>query len=108
MKLSIENESDWRTRQYIFDKSVRDFRLNGSSKSDWDELLSLAAKYGLNADVLNEVLHVAQRASEKETKPNLQECKHEINYFKDWNSLFNGLDLIDSIDLPPESGPILS
>ena len=99
VKLSIENENDWKTRQFVFDKSVRDFRLSGGSKSDWDELLILATKYGLNADALNEVLHAAQRVSERGTKPNLQECEHEINYFNDWDNLFNGLGLIDSTSL---------
>lgn len=99
VKLCIENENDGKTRQLMFDKSVRDFRLNGGSKSDWSDFSSLASKYGLNADAITEVLHAAQRISEQEKNTDLQIDEHEIIYFNDWDNLFNGLNLIDSISL---------
>jgi hypothetical protein len=99
--LSIELEVDQNIRQYIFDKSIRDFRLSGGSKSDWDKLSELSTRFKLNNIALKEILATDIYSEEhiSESDYSSTEPKYRTEYFNNWDKLFTGLSLNESESL---------
>ena len=96
LELCIAKEPDIARRKYMFDATIREFQLVNTAEERWLKINDIAQKFLLdNTDMKNALAFYSGRKKDiKKNQP--ARLKHKKRHI-DWEKIFNGLDLTESI-----------